>query len=111
MKTRGATARVIACHDCGDIVSLSARACPGCGSRDLAGPVNLGRRAPRKVGIEQMNDRGLAAASITLGLLGACYGFAASSGMWSAIFATPLYGLLGVTVGVPIGFLINIIRN
>jgi DNA-directed RNA polymerase subunit RPC12/RpoP len=101
----------INCHDCGKPVSLSARACPGCGSRDLAGPVRTRRKVPRKIGIEGLNDRNLAVASLSLGLLGACYGFATSTGTIGAIFFTALYGLVGVTIGVPIGFAINVIRR
>jgi hypothetical protein len=68
-------------------------------------------RASRKIGIERLNDRNLAVTSLTLGLLGACYGFATSTGVMSAIFFTALYGLVGVTIGVPIGFAINFIRH
>lgn len=101
----------ITCHDCGKNVSLSARACPACGSREPAGPARMGRRAPRKIGIEGLNDRGLAITSLALGLLGACYGFATSTGTMGAIFFTVLYGFAGVTIGVPIGFAINLIRH
>jgi hypothetical protein len=103
--------RTLTCHDCGKPVSLSARACPACGSREPAGPVRTGRRAPRRIGIERLNDRNLAVTSLALGLLGACYGFATSTGAMSAIFFTALYGFVGVTVGVPIGFAINLIRH
>jgi hypothetical protein len=63
----------------------------------------MGRRAPRKIGIEGLNDHGLALTSLALGLLGACYGFATSTSS-GAIFFTALYGFAGVTIGVPIGF-------
>src|SRR4030088_3172791 len=56
---------MIACHDCGNPVSLSARQCPTCGSKDLAGPYRPGR----KHRVEYRNDRNLAATSLSLGLL------------------------------------------
>jgi hypothetical protein len=90
--------RTVTCHDCGKPVSLSARACPVCGSREPAGPVRSGRRAPRKIDIERLNDRNLAVTSLALGLLGACYGFATSTGAMSAIFFTALYGFVGVSM-------------
>ena len=102
---------LINCHDCGNPVALSARECPQCGSKELAGPYRLSKRAARKNGIEQRNDRRLAAAALSFGLLGACYGFATSSGAFSAIFWVLAYGVAGLTVGVPIGFAINFLRS
>ena len=101
----------INCHDCGKPVSLSARQCPQCGSKELAGPYKPSKSAARKNGIEQRNDRALAATSLSLGVLGACYGFATSASTLGAVFGTLTYGIAGVTVGVPIGFAINLLRN
>jgi DNA-directed RNA polymerase subunit RPC12/RpoP len=103
--------KTIGCHDCGNPVALSARQCPHCGSKELAGPYEPKPKRPRVIGIEQRNDRNLAATSLALGLLGACYGYATSSSMLGAILATLSYGLVGVTVGVPIGFAINFLRT
>ena len=77
----------------------------------MEGPYRLSKRAARKNGIEQRNDRRLAAAALSFGLLGACYGFATSSGAFSAVFWVLAYGVAGLTVGVPIGFAINFLRS
>jgi hypothetical protein len=102
---------IISCHDCGKVVSLSARRCLNCGSREPAGPYRPSKRQARKFRIEERNDRGLATTSLALGLLGACYGYAASSSTLGAIFATFTYGFLGILIGVPIGFAINLLRK
>ena len=96
--------RTIGCHDCGNPVSLSARQCPHCGSKELAGPHKPKPKRQRVVGIEQRNDRNLAATSLALGVLRRMLRL-------GAILATLSYGLVGVTVGVPIGFAINFLRN
>jgi hypothetical protein len=102
---------LISCHDCGNPVALSARQCPQCGSKESSGPYRPSKRAARKNGIEQRNDRCLASAALSCGLLGACYGFATSSGAFSAIFWVLAYGIAGLTVGIPIGFAINFLRS
>jgi hypothetical protein len=103
--------KTIGCHDCGNPVAPSARQCPHCGSRELAGPYEPKPKRQRVIGSEQRNDRNLAAASLALGVLGACYGYATSSSMLGAILATLCYGIAGMTVGVPIGFAINFLRS
>src|SRR4051794_39653376 len=103
--------KTIGCHDCGNPVSPSARQCPHCGSKELAGPHEPKPKRRRIVGIEQRNDRNLAATSLALGVLGACYGYATSSSVLGAVLATLSYGFVGVTVGVPIGFAINFLRS
>jgi hypothetical protein len=99
--------RTINCYECTGPVSLSARQCPHCGSTAPAGPY----RSRSRFRIEERNDRGLATAALSLGILGACYGFATSASALGAFFATGAYGLLGLLVGVPIGFAINFLRN
>src|SRR5260221_2104201 len=103
--------KTIGGKDCENPVALSARHCPHCGSRELAGPYEPKPKRRRVLGIEQRNDRNLAATSLALGVFGACYGYATSSSMLGAILATLSYGLVGVTVGVPIGFAINFLRS
>jgi hypothetical protein len=58
------TAGLIDCPDCGSKLSRSAARCPQCGSTELHGPLRLGRRAPRMIGIEGRNDRTLVVCSL-----------------------------------------------
>jgi hypothetical protein len=101
--------KTIDCHDCTGPVSLNARQCPHCGSTAPSGPYRP--RAPHKFRIEERNDRGLVLTSLALGTLGACYGYATSASALGALFATFAYGFLGILIGVPIGFVINFLRN
>ena len=105
------TASFMDCPDCGSKLSRSAARCPQCGSTELHGPLRLGRRAPRMIGIEGKNDRTLVVCSLVLGAIGACYGYAVSAGAFSAILWAPLYGLLGLMIGVPLAFAINLMRG
>jgi hypothetical protein len=63
------------------------------------------------IGIEGKNDRTLVVCSLVLGAIGACYGYAVSAGAFSAILWAPLYGLLGLMIGVPLAFAINLMRG
>lgn len=105
------TTGLVDCPDCGSKLSRSAHRCPQCGATELHGPLRLGRRAPRIIGIEGKNDSTLAICSLTGGALGACYGYAVSSGAISAMVWVPLYGLLGLMIGVPLAFAINLMRG
>ena len=102
---------LIDCHDCGNPVSISARWCPECGSKDLAGPVRPGRRASRTLGAEARNDRTLILFMTMLGATGAIYGAKTGSNWLSEAWFTLLYGFIGVVAGVPIAFAINVTRN
>jgi hypothetical protein len=63
------------------------------------------------IGIEGKNDRTLVMCALTLGAIGVCYGYAVSSGAISAMVWAPLYGLLGLMIGVPLAFAINLMRG
>jgi hypothetical protein len=97
--------KLINCHDCGNPVSLNARWCPQCGSKDLAGPVRASRRA-RIVGIDAQNDRTLLWMVVTLGVIA----HSGSGWMREAIGAL-FYGFIGVVAAVPIAFAVNITRG
>jgi hypothetical protein len=103
--------KLIDCHDCGRPVALSARQCPQCGSKDLAGPVRASRRAERKVGAEARNDRTLIWMMAILGAIGAFYGVETSSTTLGAIVTSVVYCLVGMVIGMPIAFAINVTRN
>ncbi|MCK1302939.1 hypothetical protein IVB33_29080 [Bradyrhizobium sp. 24] len=47
----------------------------------------------------------------TLCALGTFYGFATSSGQWSATMLMVAYGTVGILVGVPVAALFNITRR
>lgn len=106
-----ATKQLISCHDCGKPVSLSARQCPQCGSRDPAGPVRVSRRASRAIGAEARNDRTLIWMIAILGAIGALYGIEVSSTMLGEIIFGALYGFVGVCAAVPLAFAINVTRH
>jgi hypothetical protein len=103
--------KLIDCHDCGNPVSLSARWCPQCGSKDIAGPVRTGRRASGTIGTEAKNDRTLIMFMVALGAIGAFYGAKTGSSWVSKAAFTLLYGFVGVVSGVPIAFVVNVTRN
>jgi hypothetical protein len=63
------------------------------------------------IGIEGKNDRTLVTCALTLCALGTCYGYAGSTGAVSALLWVPLYGLLGLMIGVPLAFVINLMRR
>jgi hypothetical protein len=103
---------LIDCHDCGKPVSLSARQCPQCGSKDLAGPFQLEKRAARRNGVEARNDRFLILMMIvTLGAVGTFYGIETGSSLMQKAVGALLYGFVGIVVAVPIAFAVNITRN
>lgn len=102
---------LIKCHDCGGAVSFRAANCPHCGSMEPAGPYVRNRREARKHRIEERNDRNLVVVSLACGLIGALYGAAGSASTFGAVVAGFGYGLLGVLIGVPLAFAINITRN
>ena len=107
----GRHSRLIDCQDCGKPVSLSARQCPQCGSKDLAGPVRASRRASRRIGAEARNDRALIATMIMLGAVGALYGIETSSTALNEIIFGALYCFVGVCLAVPLAFAINVTRH
>jgi hypothetical protein len=102
--------KLIDCHDCGSPVSLNARWCPRCGSKDFAGPVRASRRA-RIVGAEARNDRTLVLMVTALGSIGALYGIETGSGWMREAVGALVYGFIGVVAAVPIAFAVNITRG
>jgi hypothetical protein len=53
----------------------------------------------------------LALSAAVGGTLCAAYGFATSASTFGAFFAVGGYGLLGLIIGVPVGFAINFMRG
>jgi hypothetical protein len=102
--------KLIDCHDCGSPVSLSARWCPQCGSKDIAGPVRASR-ASHTIGAEARNDRTLMLMIAALGALGAFYGIEIGSNWMRELVGALLYGFVGIVAAVPIAFAVNITRN
>jgi hypothetical protein len=102
---------LIDCHDCGHPVSPSARQCPQCGSKELAGPYRPSRRAARRNGIEARNDRTLILMVIGLGAVGAFYGVEINATLYGKLFCAVLYGFVGVCAAVPLAFAVNLTRN
>jgi hypothetical protein len=109
--TANASKYLISCHDCGKPVSLSARQCPQCGSRDPAGPVRVSRRASRSIGAEARNDRTLIWMMVVLGAVGAFYGVEISTALFGEIIFGALYSFVGVCIAVPLAFAINVTRH
>lgn len=107
----GRVLKLIDCFDCGHAVSVNATACPSCGSKHLAGPPTLGRRRKPIHNVEARNDRNMFVIAGTLGLLGGAYGFATSSGPWTAALFGTAYALVGVLVGVPLAGFFNFTRR
>jgi RNA polymerase subunit RPABC4/transcription elongation factor Spt4 len=102
---------LIDCYDCGNPVSLSARQCPQCGSKDLAGPYRSSEKAARRNGVEARNDRFLILMIAVFGTVGAVYGIEAGSSWMRETVGALLYGFVGVVIAVPIAFAVNITRN
>jgi hypothetical protein len=111
MSDRHPVMELISCYDCGKGVSFSAANCPHCGSAEPAGPYRHNRKEARRHRIEDKNDRTLIATTVVLGMLGAFYGLETSSSILGALVAGVCYGFLGVVIGVPLAFAINITRN
>jgi hypothetical protein len=97
---------LIACYDCGKAVSFSADACPHCGSRQPSGPYAMSRREKRLHRIEDRNDQTMIGMLVMCTGVGLFFG-ALTGGVWPAMG----YGLLGLLIGVPAGFIINLSRR
>jgi DNA-directed RNA polymerase subunit RPC12/RpoP len=102
---------LIDCYDCGNPVSLSARQCPQCGSKDLARPYRPSEKAARRNGVEALNDRFLILMVAALGAIGAIYGIETGSSWMREAVGALLYGFIGVVMAVPIAFALNITRH
>lgn len=99
------------CHDCGNNVSFSAVSCPHCGSIEPRGPYIHSRRELRHLRAEERNDHTLMVMVLACGIGGVLYGIVmASTPLWKILLATG-YGCLGVLIGVPIAFIVNMTRH
>lgn len=111
MPTRAKVPELIECHDCGQAVSFSAASCPQCGSREPAGPHVHSPRELRRLRAEARNDRTLIMSVVGCGLLGAALGALTATGPIMMFVGGVFYGLIGVLLGAPIGFVINMTRH
>ena len=102
---------IINCYDCKQPVSFSATACPHCGSIEHTGPYQFSKKEARCYRIEQKNDHNLLVTSLVLGLICGLYGFVTSTTSFGAIVSTTAYGGLGILVGVPLAFTVNMVRH
>jgi hypothetical protein len=102
---------LINCHDCGKGVSFSATVCPHCGSVEPQGPYVQSVRELRRHRIEARNDRTLVVAVLSCGLGGLAYGLVMASSLVGKMLLGSGYGLLGVIIGVPVAFVINMTRH
>jgi hypothetical protein len=111
MRARVKAPELIECHDCGHAVSFSAASCPQCGSREPAGPHVHSPRELRRLRAEARNNRTLIVSVVGCGLLGAAFGALTASGSIMVVVRAAFYGLVGVLLGAPIGFVINMTRH
>lgn len=101
---------LIGCHDCGEAVSFSAGNCPHCGSTQPCGPYVLSVGELKRHRIEEKNDRRLVAVTALCCVLGVAFGVLTASGPWSAIMGGLGFGFVGLAVGAPAAFIINVGR-
>jgi hypothetical protein len=102
---------LIVCHDCGAGVSFSAASCPHCGSQEPSGPYVFNRTEIRRHRIEQRNDWTLALSTLGCAAGGAFYGVVMSTSPIGALLAGSGYGLVGMIIGVGVGFVLNLTRS
>ena len=102
---------LIVCHDCGKAVSFSAASCPHCGSTEPQGPYVQSRRERRRHRREERNDHTVMMAVLGCSALGVCYGAITATGALWKVLAGTGYGSLGLLLGVPVAFIINITRD
>ena len=111
MKPVTVAAELIRCHDCGNGVAFTAGSCPHCGSIEPRGPYVHSRREWRRHRGEQRHDSTLAVATVACTVGGAAYGAIIANGAFLAVMLGLGYGLVGLLIGVPVGFVINITRH
>ncbi len=108
---QGRQTELIRCPDCGNAVSFSASSCPHCGSTEPRGPYVHDVRELRQHRIEERNDRNLMVAVLACGALGALFGALTASSLSWALVAGTGYGGLGMLLGVPVAFVVNMTRH
>ena len=89
-------------------MAFRAASCPHCGSPEPSGPYVLSRKELRRHRVEYRNDINLVVTSLACGAAGGFYGAIISSG---GILHGVLYAALGLFIGVPIAFAINVTRG
>lgn len=104
-------AELIDCQDCGRPFSFSAVSCPHCGSSEPSGPYVFDQKALRRFRAEQRNDHTLLVTTLACSGAGLLYGILLSSSTIGAIVAGIGYGAIGLLIGVPVGFAINLTRG
>ena len=104
-------AELIDCHDCGRPVSFRAVSCPNCGSTEPSGPYRFSKKELRRHRAEERNDHTLLVATVACCCGGVLWGVLLSSSTFGAIMAGIGYGIVGLLIGVPIGFAINATRG
>jgi hypothetical protein len=111
LAVREMRAELIDCHDCRRPVSFRALSCPHCGSTEPSGPYVHSKKELRRLRAEDHNDRMLIVTTVACTGAGALYGILLSSSTFGAILAGIGYGVVGLLIGVPIGFAINLTRS
>jgi hypothetical protein len=104
-------AELIDCHDCRRPVSFRALNCPHCGSTEPTGSYAFSKKEARRFRVEQRNDHMLVVTTVACTGVGALYGILGSSSTLGAILVGIGYGVVGLLIGVPIGFAINLTRR
>jgi hypothetical protein len=105
IQARSAGEGLVHCVDCNNVVAVSASSCPSCGSKTYFGVHK------RRYAHEETNDNILIGTTVATFLFGIVHGIAVSEGTLGAIFNAAWQGTLGLLVGVPIGFAINMMRS
>jgi hypothetical protein len=108
---RAKRVELIEFHDCGKAVSFSTASCPHCGSIEPSGTYAFSKREVRRFRAEQRNDNMLVVTTLGCCCAGVLYGIMLSSSTFGAILAGIGYGLVGLLIGVPVAFAINITRR
>jgi hypothetical protein len=107
---QAARPELIGCYDCGGGVSFSASSCPHCGSTQPSGPYVLSARELKRHRIEEKNDRRLVVVTALCCGAGVAFGVLTASGPWSAILGGLGFGFVGLALGAPAAFIINVSR-
>ena len=88
-----------------------AASCPHCGSPEPSGPYVFSGKEIRRHRVEYRNDINLLITSLACAAGGVLQGAIISSSGLGAILHGLFYGLLGLLVGVPVAFALNVTRG